>query len=148
MMNGEGFNHGTAKVNGIIDVVATDGMAELEAGSTWFIQNYPVRIHGLVDNGAAYMTDGAKITRPLGFAGSKAYASIPLEERKTWKFMNYFLADNADLRFTWIPKMPEHEKEAVEISNPTDKAITAKVRDLVRGGEFSVTVPARGLVVR
>ena len=58
MMDGTGFMH-DARKGRVVDV---DGFAELEAengetavtfGPTWFIQRYPVRIRGLVDNGCA-----------------------------------------------------------------------------------------------
>ena len=148
MMDGTGFNHGDAPVNGIIEVEAKDGRAELTAGSTWFIQNYPVRISGLVDNGCAYLTDGGIIWRPIGFEGGKGYAAIPLEERTNWTFQNLYVADNPDLRFTWVPKLPGHDKETLEIFNNTTHDITSRVRDVRTGETFEVTVKAGEVVCR
>ena len=148
MMDGTGFNHGDTPVNGIIELGAKDGKAELTAGSTWFIQNYPVRISGLVDNGCAYLTDGGCIWRPIAFSGKNGYAAIPLEERKTWTFQNLFVADNPDLRFTWVPKLPGHDKETLEIFNNTAHDITSRVRDVRTGETFAVTVGAGEKVCR
>ena len=144
MMDGTGFNHGDTLVNGIIEVGARDGKAELTAGSTWFIQNYPVRISGLVDNGCAICTDGAGRIRPLAFADGLAYAEIPLEERKTWWFGNLYLSDNPALRLTYVPEMDGHEKAELQIHNPTDRDIVSRIRNLLSGGEFAVSVPAGG----
>jgi len=146
MLDGTGFNHGTAPVNGIIELEAKEGKAELTAGSTWFIQNYPVRIRGLVDNGCAYMTDGGRIWRPIAFSGDEAYSAIPLEEQKAWTFQNLYVADDPALRFTWVPKLPGHDREAVEIFNSTTHDITSKVRNVRTGETFEVMVPAGGLV--
>lgn len=148
MMDGTGFSHGDAPVNGLVELTAKDGKATLTAGPTWFIQNYPVRIRGLVDNGAAYLTDGDRIWRPIAFAGNRGYAAIPLEERKTWTCQNLYLADDSALRFTWVPALPGHARETVEIFNPTERDITTTVRNVRTGETFDVTVPGRGMITR
>jgi len=147
MLDGSRFHHEIKRgrllgIEGIVDLAAQDGVAEATLGPTWFIQRYPVRISGLVDNGSAFWTDGGKIVKPLAFANDRAYAEVALEEGKTWKFMNAFLSEDANLRFCYVPAMPGHSKDRVQILNNTSHPITSKVRDLIRGGEFMVTVPA------
>ena len=147
MMDGTGFMH-DARKGRVVDV---DGFAELEAengetavtfGPTWFIQRYPVRIRGLVDNGCACCTDGDKIVKPLAFCDGLAYAEIPLEKRKTWWFGNLYLSDNPALRLTYVPEMDGHEKAELQIHNPTDKEITAKVWSVRHFEVMNVRVPA------
>lgn len=160
MMNGEGFNHVAKKgeikgVNGIVDVTAENYEAAIALGSTWFVQNYPVRITGLVDNGSAVvLDDNGKIFRPLGFAAGcglvspeslavgGAYAEVPLEVKRTWRFMNLYVADDPAIRFCVVPSMPGHEKETVEIHNPTTRDIKTKVRDIRSGNVFEIEIKA------
>ena len=153
MMDGSGFMHDAVKgavagVNGVVDLVAKRGEASVTLGPTWFIQNYPVRVRGLVDNGSAYWTDGGKVVKPLAFCDGLAYAEVPLERRTTWRFMNFFAADNPALRFSYVPAMPGHEKASVQIMNGTGDGIRSKVFNLKDGGSFEVNVPAGGMVVR
>ena len=148
MMDGSGFNHGDAPVNGIVELEAKGGIAECEFGPTWFIQNYPVRIKGLVDNGCAMMTDGDRIWRPLAFDGTTAYGAVPLELRKRWKFMNLYVADDPSLRLTYTPALPGHEKATLQIQNLGDSEIATSIRSVRTGEKFEVRIPARGMVVR
>ena len=153
MMDGSRFMHDAVKgrvtdVNGFLDLAADDHEAAVTVGPTWFIQRYPVRVRGLVDNGSAFCTDGEKIVKPLAFMDGVAFAEVPLEERKTWRFMNRFLANDPSLRFSYVPAMPGHEKATVQILNPTDREITTKVRCLTTGKAFSMTVPAGDFVTR
>lgn len=153
MLDGSRFAHEVRhgkidRIDGIVDLTAEDGVAEVTFGSMGFIQRYPVRVAGLVDNGSAYWTDGDRIVKPLAFEGGRAYAEIPLEERKTWRFANRFLADDPALRFSYVPAMPGHEKATVQVLNPTDREIVTRVRNLVDGGAFTVTVPSGGMIER
>jgi len=151
MMDGSRFMHDAVRgkvvdVNGFLELEAEKGEAAVTVGPTWFIQRYPVRIRGLTDNGSAIFTDGGKIVKPLAFYEGLAYAEVPLEERKTWRFMNRFLADDPSLRFSYIPVLPNHPKATVQVLNPTDRPITSKVRNLMTGTSFTVTVPAGGRI--
>lgn len=146
MMDGSGFNHGDAPVSGIVDLAAKDGLAECEFGSTWFIQDYPVRIRGLVDNGCAMMTDG-KIWRPLAFDGDAAYAAVPLEQRRIWKFMNLYLADAPALRLTFTPAIHRHAKATLQVQNLSGNEVSTRIRDVRTGATFTVRVPAGGMDV-
>ena len=148
MMDGSGFNHGDAPVNGIVELEAKGGIAECEFGPTWFIQNYPVRIKGLVDNGCAMMTDGDRIWRPLAFDGTTAYGAVPLELRKRWKFLNLYVADDPSLRLTYTPALPGHEKATLQVQNMGDSEVATRIRNVRTGEKFEVRVPARGMVVR
>ena len=153
MMDGSGFMHDEVKgrvagVSGILDLEAKKGEASVTLGPTWFIQNYPVRVKGLVDNGSAYWTDGDKVVKPLAFLDGLAYAEVPLEKRKTWRFMNFFAAKSPALRFSYVPAMPGHEKATLQISNSSGKPVSDVVYNLKDGGSFKVNVPAGGMVVR
>ena len=148
MMDGTGFNHGDAPVNGIVELAAQDQLAECEFGPTWFIQNYPVRISGLEDNGCAMMTDGGRIWRPLAFDGEMAYGAVPLEVRKRWKFLNLFVAGHPGLRLTYVPAMPGHEKPTLQVQNLSSEDISSKIENRMDGSSFEVEVPARSMVVR
>jgi len=85
---------------------------------------------------------------PIAFDGADAYAAIPLERHKTWTFLNLYAADDPHLRFTWVPKLPGHDRETVEIFNVTDRDITSRVRNVRTGESFTVTVPAGGMVTK
>jgi len=146
MMNGVGFEHGEAKVNGIIELTAKGNLASLTCGGRAFIQNYPVRVAGLVDNGCAYVTDGGKIWRPMAFDGSMAYAEIPLEEKKTWHFLNLVVADDPALRLTYVPRLPGHAQPTVEVFNPTLKDVTTYIRVIRKNTTLKVTIPAGSMV--
>ena len=148
MMDGTGFNHGDAPVSGIVELSANKFVAECEFGPTWFIQNYPVRIKGLIDNGCAVMTDGDKIWRPLGFDGSVAYAAVPLELRKRWKFLNLFVAKDPSLRLTYVPEMPGHEKPTLQVQNMSNADVSTRIKDMRSGAIFNITVPASSMVIR
>ena len=147
MMDGSGFNHGDAPVSAIVELSANKFVAECELGPTWFIQNYPVRIKGLIDNGCAVMTDGDKIVRPLGFDGDVAYAAVPLELRKRWKFLNLFVAKDPSLRLTYVPKMPGHEKPTLQVQNLSDVDVSTRIKDLRSGEIFKIKVPACSMVI-
>lgn len=148
MMDGAGFNHGDAPVSGIVELAAKGNVAECEFGPTWFIQNYPVRIKGLADNGCAMMTDGDNIWRPLAFDGETAYGAVPLELRRRWKFMNLYVADNPSLRLTYTPALPGHEIATLQVQNMSDAEVVAHIRDLRTGKTFDLHIPARAMVVR
>ena len=153
MMDGSGFMHDEARgrvagINGILDLEAKKGEASVTLGPTWFIQNYPVRVRGLVDNGSAYWTDGGDVVKPLAFLDGLAYAAVPLEKRKRWRFMNFFAAKSSALRFSYVPAMPGHEKATVQIMNSSGKPVSDVVYNLKDGGSFKVDVPAGGMVVR
>ena len=148
MMDGSRFRHDVLRgkergVSGILDVSATDGVAEVELGPTWFIQDYPVRVEGLADNGSAYAVDDAgTLYRPLGFADGKAYVELPLERRRRWRLMNVISCDAPGLRFVYIPPMPGHDRPETQVLNTTKRRIAAKVRNNLSGEEFLVDVPA------
>ena len=149
MLDGSGFVHEAKKgcvtdVNGIVDVTAEKLVAQVTFGPTKFLHDYPVRIRGLVDNGTAVVTDGDRVTKPLAFCDGLAYAEIPLEKRKTWTFMNLFVAQDPALRLSYVPAMPGHKEATLQILNPTDREITTKVRNMTTGEIFPVTVPAGG----
>ena len=148
MMDGTGFNHGEAKVSGIAELSAKGNVVECEFGPTWFIQNYPVRIEGLVDNGCAMMTDGDKIWRPLAFDGKTAYGAVPLELRKRWKFLNLYVAEAPSLRLTYTPALPGHEKATLQVQNMSGAEVSTRIRNVRTGETFEVSVPARDMVVR
>lgn len=147
MMDGTGFNHGDAPVSGIVELTAKDGLAECEFGSTWFIQNYPVRINGLSDNGCAMMTDGDKIWRPLAFDGDAAYAAVPLEQRKRWKFLNLYDAGNPALRLTFTPAIPGHGKATLQVQNLSGEEVSTRIRNIRTGETSTARVPACGMIV-
>jgi len=150
MLDGSGFNHEAVvgrvtDVNGMVEVAAEGNVAKVTFGPTWFIQDYPVRISGLVDNGTAYVMDGAgRLVRPLAFENGRAYAEIPLEKRQTWTFLNLFVADDPALRLSYVPAMPGHEKPTLQILNPTDRDISTRVTDVRTRKTFTVSVPASG----
>ena len=153
MLDGSGFTavakRGTIdKVDGLLMATAKDGACELELGPTWFIQDYPVRISGLVDNGTAFAVIGGKLFRPLGFDGKFAYVEVPLEKKSAWWFGNLFLADDPALRFCYLPAMEGHPEAELQIHNPTDRTIAATVRDVRSGETFRVSVPAGGIEMR
>ena len=153
MMDGSRFRHDALRgvetgVSGILDVEARDNVAEIELGPTWFIQDYPVRVAGLVDNGSAYAVDDkGTLYRPLGFADGLAYVELPLEMRRRWRLMNLLVCDNAEFRFTYIPAMKGHERAEVQVFNPTSAAVKANVRSLLSGKTHRVEVPAGGMSV-
>lgn len=134
-------------VNGMVELEAADGVAEAKLGPVDFIQDYPVVISGLTDNGSAVATNGKK-WKPLGFESGKAYIECALEPGDTWTFQNLYAADNSAVRFTVVPAMAGHPKETVEIFNPTDRDITTTVRDVRRAETFTVTLPARSITER
>ena len=147
MLDGSRFRHEVRKgriagVDGLIDLVATNGEAAVTFGPTWFIQRYPVRIRGLADNGCACYTDGDGIVKPLAFCDGLAYAEIPLEKKQTWWFGNLYLSDNPNLRLTYVPDMPGHPQAELQIHNPTDREIIAKVWSVRHFEVMSVRVPA------
>ncbi len=148
MMDGGGFNHGDAPVSGIVELTAEGNAAECEFGPTWFIQNYPVRVRGLVDNGCAMMTDGDRIWRPLAFDGDAAYCAVPLELRKRWKFMNLYVADDPSLRLTFTPALPGHGTATLQVQNMSGAEVSTRIRNVRTGETFEVRVPARSIVVR
>lgn len=148
MMDGSGFDHGDATVSGIVKLKAEDGLVECELGPARFIQNYPVRIKGLVDNGCAMMTDGDKIWRPLAFDGTTAYGAVPLERGRRWKFLNLYVADDPSLRLTYTPALPGHEKATLQVQNMGDSDVKTRIRNVRTGEKFEVRVPARGVIVR
>ena len=134
-------------VNGMVELEAADGVAEAKLGPVDFIQDYPVVISGLTDNGSAVATNGKK-WKPLGFESGKAYIECALEPGDMWTFQNLYAADNPAVRFTVVPAMAGHPKETVEIFNPTDCDITTTVRDVRRAETFTVTLPARSITER
>ena len=148
MMDGSRFCHSALHgkelgVNGILDVSADAGIAEVELGPTWFIQDYPVRVSGLVDNGSAYAVgDDGKLYRPLGFADGKAYVELPLERRRRWRLMNIVVSDDLSLRFAYVPPMPGHGCSEIQVFNTTRRRVVAKVRNNLSGKEYLVDVPA------
>lgn len=153
MMDGSRFNHEAVRgkveaVSGIVDVVAEKGAAEVTFGPTWFIQRYPVRIAGLVDNGTAYVTDGGKVWKPLAFSDGLAYAEVPLEERKTWWFGNLYVAQDKSIRMCHVPAMEGHPDATLQFLNPTDRPIRTKVVGIRSGERFEVEVPAGGCIER
>ncbi|MBR4611316.1 MAG: hypothetical protein IKO40_01235, partial [Kiritimatiellae bacterium] len=148
MMDGTGFNHGDATVSGIAELSAKGNVVECEFGPTWFIQNYPVRIEGLADNGCAMMTDGDKIWRPLAFDGKTAYGAVPLELRKRWQFLNLYIAEDPSLRLTYTPALPGHEKATLQVQNMSGAEVSTRIRNVRTGETFEVSVPARDMVVR
>ena len=92
MMNGTGFNAAAKKgailgVDGMVETEAKDNVATLELGPCWFIQDYPVRIRGLVDNGTAYVVRDGRPVKPLAFAEGLAYSEVPLEDKAEWTFI-------------------------------------------------------------
>lgn len=154
MLDGSRFSHAVTRgretgVSGLLDVAAEDGVAEVTLGPNRFIQDYPVRVSGLVDNGSAFAVGpGGRLFRPLGFEGDRAYVEVPLEERTSWRFMNLFLADEPALRFSYVPSMPGHERATVEIFNPTTRPCETRVRNLLTGESFAVKVPAGDVLCR
>ena len=142
------MKRGTLKgVNGWVELVADGNVAEAKLGPVDFIQDYPVVIRGLADNGSACATNGKK-WKPLGFESGKAYIECALEPGDTWRFMNLYTADDPHVRFTYVPKMPGLKSEKLEIFNPTDRDITTTVRDVRRNETFSITLPAKGIIER
>ena len=65
-----------------------------------------------------------------------------------WTVLNLYVADDPDLRFTWVPKLPGHDKETLEIFNNTTHDITSRVRNVRTGETFEVTVKAGGVLCR
>ena len=133
-------------VNGMVELVADGNVVEAKLGPVDFIQDYPVVVRGLVDNGCAVATNGKK-WKPLGFESGKAYIECALEPGDTWTFMNLYTADDPDVRFTWVPKMPGLKSARLEMFNPTERPIATTVHDIRRGESFEVAIPAKSVVV-
>jgi len=96
----------------------------------------------------AHIRRGDHWLKPLAFLDGLAYAAVPLEKRKRWRFMNFFAAKSPALRFSYVPAMSGHEKATVQIMNPSGKPVSDVVYNLKDGGSFKVDVPAGGMVVR
>ena len=118
----------------------------MELGPQKFLQRYPVRVKGLVDNGTAYFTDGNRVWKPMAFYRGLAYAEVPLEEARTWWFGNLYVADDTNLRMTFIPAMTGHPKSELQVFNPTDGAVNTVVRGMRSGENLKLSVPAGGFV--
>ena len=134
-------------VNGMIELAADGHVAEARLGPADFIQDYPVVIRGLVDNGTAVATNGRK-WKPLGFESGRAYIECALEPGGVWRFMNLFVADDPDVRMTYVPRMPGLASGRLEIFNPTDRDITTRIRDVGAGRSFEAVLPARSIIER
>ena len=152
MMDGSGLpvamkRGALSGVDGLVEIAADGNAAEATLGPVKFIQDYPVGITGLADNGCAMATNGKK-WKPLALESGRAYAECALEDGDTWWFGNLFVADDPAIRFTYIPSMPGHPKATVEIFNPSDREVAATILDVRQNKSFRMSLQPRGMVVR
>ena len=129
-------------VDGLLELMAENHAAVVDLGPQQFLQRYPIRVKGLVDNGTAYFTDGNRVWKPMGFHRGLAYAEVPLEKAGTWWFGNLYVADDSNLRMTFIPAMTGHPKSELQVFNPTDGAINTMIHGTRSGENLKVSVPA------
>jgi len=152
MMDGSGFpvemkRGALSGVDGLVEISADRYAAEAKLGPAKFIQDYPVRIKGLADNGCAMATNG-KAWKPLAMENGRAYVECALEDGDTWWFGNLFVADDPAVRFSNVPSMPGHPKATVEIFNPSDREIAATILDVRQNKSFKMSLPPKSMTVR
>lgn len=145
-LDGTGFSSSAScgsivSCSGVLDAVAEGNRCTLTLSGDDFIEDFPVRVSGLADNGSAWLLDEiGRPVRALAFCDGKAYANVSLEEGRTWRFQNLFVAGDPRLRFTYIPQMIWHTSPEVEIQNTSADPISCSVTNLLSGQVFSVSV--------
>lgn len=134
--------------SGFLSLKAEQGAARLALGPQPFIQNLPIRVAGLEDNGTAMAYSSLdKTFKPLGFNGGLAYAAAPMERTNELWLGDVFIASEPAVRMTLVPKMVGLPEGFLEVHNPTDHAIKVNVASpagtpIYGGVTFELDLPA------
>lgn len=115
-------------------------------------QRLPIQVNGVNDRWTAARVDlQRKEWFPLGVWNGATYTTIDTRDGETrWSIGNVVTSDHPDLFLTLLPANADGST-VVDVHNPTDKAVTAKVRIpldtfLAKKQEKDVTVPAMASV--
>lgn len=136
--------------SGFLTLKAEKNAVWFTIGPKPFIQDLPIRVANLADNGVAMMYSSLnKKLKPIAFddVDGYAYAAAPMEKANTLWIGNVFTASNPKVRMTLVPSMKNLENGFLEVHNPTDHMIKVKVSSSegtpLYGGEcFELEIPA------
>jgi hypothetical protein len=133
---------------GFLTLNAHNHAARFTLGPKSFIQDVPIRVAKLDDNGVAMIYSALdKAYKPIAFSDGLAYTAAPMEKLNEVWVGNVFIASDPAIRMTLVPAMKNLPQAFLDVHNPTDRALRVTVRSpqgtpLYGGQSYELTLPA------